>query len=134
MHVYAQHARTHPLTHQYTFTSICSPLQAREHPSPLSATRVTEFFGLREKFAINYSSSLCATKGFESSKNLIFHEPYRKNTPKFQFAVQIGIFQKTLFFDLPSPIVSSVTQRTHVQICYCCQKVRLIDFSSLQKF
>ena len=40
-----------------------------------------------------------------------------KNIPKFPFVVQIEIFQKNTFFDLPCPIVGSVTQHIHVHVC-----------------
>ena len=50
------------------------------------------------------------------AQNSVFRESSRKNTPKFQFAVQIEIFQENTFFYVPYLIIGPVAQHTHVQI------------------
>ena len=63
----------------------------------------------------NFSSQR-ATKELNSSKIPKIHGSSRENT-HLQYATQIKKFQEDTLFDIPPPIVGSITQHTHVQVC-----------------
>ena len=75
----------------------------------------------------------------EPQKNLLAQKIAENRNPTGKVLINSNLlfklryFKKTLSFDLPPLIVGSVTQHTSTNVTMLPHKLKLIEFSSLQK-